>query len=140
VRDWLTPASSKPSLAPSCEAKMPLAADSALAAAVIWSASSLLALLRLRPSTLETLQRTKTSRSHLPRCACSPHSSHPPHRGSAHGLALGRLQHLVGDLVETHRHQHPEIRIGRPLFAVISGDEAVFDQLSLAEMLYWIIP
>ena len=48
---------------------------------------------------------------------------------AAHAARIA--QHLVGDPVETHRHQHPEVRIGRQLGAAVGGDVAVLDQVAL---------
>ncbi|MNV36548.1 hypothetical protein D3C71_1280300 [compost metagenome] len=45
------------------------------------------------------------------------------------GLAARILEHVIGDLVEAHRHQHAVIRIGRTLISAALGDEALVDRV-----------
>ncbi|MNM84792.1 hypothetical protein D3C81_968920 [compost metagenome] len=49
----------------------------------------------------------------------------------AAGLAARVLQHVLGDLVEAHRHQYAVIRIGGALIGAALGDEAVVDGVVL---------
>jgi len=50
---------------------------------------------------------------------------------AAPGLAARAGEDAVGDAVETGRHQHPVIRIGRQFRIAIGGDEALADQVAV---------